>query len=307
MPKPLDPSDHSRLRVMHSTIYDYGMPVSLSYNKAWLKPSDTTFQHCEQHHLRVNPRPSFNNEQNDTFGNQLRYFEITSPHETFEVVAESVVRVRPIKWEELGQMPWESARYAALKHVAHRVRAAHYAFSTPMTTGTDEMVAWARESFLPGRSLYEAAFDLSARIFAEFHYQSGVTAVDTPLGEVWENRAGVCQDFAHLTLAMLRGLGLPCCYVSGYLLTDPPEGKEKVYGADASHAWFGVMDASSHWLFIDPTNDQWINNRYITVALGRDYTDVPPLKGVCYGGGAGVPKVAVNVDSLPIREALNGR
>lgn len=287
-----------RMRVKHSTCYRYAFPVVLSYNQGWLQPRSEAGQTCVSHRLRVDPKPRFQAEQVDLFGNRVHYFELLASHTLFRVVSEAVVVICPTDYAKRGLQPWEKACYAALPSGLIRTQASYYATPTAMTTPDAEMLDYARVSFKPGRILREAVEELCHRIFTDFKYQGGVTGIDTPLEEIWESRQGVCQDFAHLALAMLRGLGLPAAYVSGYILTHPVEGQPRLEGADASHAWFGVMDEKGEWLFLDPTNDKWVQTEHIRVALGRDYGDVPPLKGISYGGGAVSPEVAVDVKRM---------
>jgi transglutaminase-like putative cysteine protease len=299
MPSPLQGSVKAvRLKVRHTTTYRYAFPVVLSYNQAWLHPRTGFDQVCLTHKVKVEPKPRFQTEQVDLFGNQVNYFELLSSHELFRVTSEAVVAVTPADYTLRGDHPWESARFCALLPGLIRTQGSYYAFPTTMTTPTAEMTDYARLSFTPGRLLRDAVEDLCHRIHTDFLYEGGVTAIDTPLTEVWDSRRGVCQDFSHLALAMLRSLGLVAAYVSGYILTHPPEGQERLQGADASHAWFGVMDLQGEWMFLDPTNDQWVLGDHILVAVGRDYGDVPPLKGICYGGGSVIPEVAVSVEYL---------
>jgi len=277
--------------------------VVLSYNQAWLRPRTGYGQVCLSHKVKVEPKPRFQTEQTDLFGNHVNYFELLSSHELFRVTSEAVVAVTPADYSRRGREPWEAARFGALPSGLVRTQGSFFAFPTAMTTAVADMVEYARESFTPGRPLRSAVEDLCHRIHADFTYEGGVTGIDTPLLEVWEKQRGVCQDFAHLALAMLRSLGLVAAYVSGYILTRPPEGQERLVGADASHAWFGVMDQNGEWLFLDPTNDQWVRGEHILVAVGRDYGDVPPLKGICYGGGSVNPEVAVSVEYLGDEDA----
>ncbi|MBK8971850.1 MAG: transglutaminase family protein [Hahellaceae bacterium] len=287
-----------RLRVKHSTCYRYAFPVVLSYNQGWLQPRSDAWQACVSHRLRVEPKPRFQSEQVDLFGNKVHYFELLASHDVFRVVSESVVIVKPADYAQRGQQAWEKACFLALPPGLIRTQASYYAAPTAMTTPTGEMLEYARISFTPERPLREAVEELCHRIFTDFRYQGGVTGIDTPLTTIWESRKGVCQDFAHLALAMLRGLGLVAAYVSGYILTRPLAGQPRLQGADASHAWFGVLDENGEWLYLDPTNDKWVQTEHIRVALGRDYGDVPPLKGISYGGGAVSPEVAVDVERL---------
>lgn len=301
-PSPVSDSSGILLEIRHDTLYRYSQPASLGYNAGWLKPASHSTQDCQRHRLKVEPRPSFQREHEDVFGNTVTYFELVGSHEQCRVRSQALVRVTPKNYSVMGQHPWELACFAGLSQGPIRTEACRFAFPTGMTVANEEMKDYARVSFTPGRSLNEAAQELSSRIYHDFRYQSGVTDIDTPLDEVWEKRRGVCQDFAHLALAMLRSLGLACCYVSGYLLTHPPKGEKKRLGADASHAWFGVMDASGEWMFLDPTNDLWVQMEHIEVARGRDYCDVPPVKGMSYGGGEHSPDVAVTVEAVQEEE-----
>lgn len=286
------------LQIQHDTVYDFSQPASLGYNVAWLRPLENAHQHCERFRLRMEPKPTFVSEHQDAYGNTVTYFELHSPHREFRIRSHSIVTLNSRSYESLGRHPWEEACFGSMSPECQRTLASHFAFPTLATQASQEMLDYARISFSPGRELQEATRDLCQRLYKDFRYKSGATTIDTPLAELWRTREGVCQDFAHLSLAMLRGLGLSACYVSGYLLTHPPKGEKKRLGADASHAWFGVLDASCEWLFLDPTNNLWVNNEHVEVARGRDYFDVPPVKGVSYGGGTDSPEVSVTVQPL---------
>ena len=158
-----------------------------------------------------------------------------------------------------------------------------------------KLLDYARPSFPAGRATIDAVYDLMQRIFREFKYDPEFSTIATPLKDVLEHRSGVCQDFAHLAIGCMRSMGLAARYVSGYIETEPPPGKERLVGADASHAWFSAYLPEHGWLDFDPTNNQLPGDRYITVAWGRDFTDVTPLKGVAFGSGEHELKVSVDV------------
>lgn len=204
------------------------------------------------------------------------------------VTASSVVEVSYASGELslFGARPWEEARSAIdAGCVADPLDAVPYALDSPLVATTERYRRYAADSFTPGRALLDAVMSLSARIHADFAYVPGSTSVTTPLAEVFDRRKGVCQDFAHLGIACLRSLGLPARYVSGYIETDPPPGRERLTGVDGSHAWLSILVPDTGWLDLDPTNDQLAGGRYIVTAHGRDYSDVPPLNGVIYTEG----------------------
>ena len=180
-----------------------------------------------------------------------------------------------------------------------RSSAVEFALDLPTPEITDEVRAYAAPSFTPGRPLADVIVDLTHRIFTDFRYLSGSTTVSTTVVDVLAARSGVCQDFARLAIACLRSQGLAARYVSGYLATEPPPGKERMIGVDATHAWAAVWMPDDRWLAFDPTNDQLVDERYATVAWGRDYADVPPLRGVIYTE-AEKSTIAVSVDVAPM-------
>jgi transglutaminase-like putative cysteine protease len=179
------------------------------------------------------------------------------------------------------------------------LEAYQFAFESPYAATSDAVHAYALESFVPARPILEAAMDLTARIHRDFEYRGGVSDVSTPVADVLSMRQGVCQDFAHLEIACLRSFGLPARYVSGYLLTRPPEGREKLVGSDASHAWLAVWAGADGWVDFDPTNDMIPGVEHITLGWGRDYGDVSPINGFIVGGGAHQLTVAVDVNPVP--------
>ena len=236
----------------------------------------------------------------DYYGNHVTYFQVTEPHEQLVVEGAGEVEVfAPVIPEEAVARSWESLRPLRTPEAAGAWTATDFALVSPLVDHTAGGHAYAAESLTPGRAVGEAVTDLMHRVHADFDYDRTATTVTSTVADTLERRAGVCQDFAHLTLACLRSHGLAARYVSGYLATQPPPGKERVVGADASHAWVEVWLGDDTWLAIDPTNDQWVGDRYITVAWGRDYGDVPPLKGVIFTEAKrSTMRVAVDVAPL---------
>jgi len=289
-----------KFRVHHVTRYVYAAPVSLCHSTAHLKPRETPFQRCMSAQVRVSPWPSVAREHRDFFGNRVNYFAVQQAHSTLEIAALSEVDVTaPLVPAPDSTLPWERVRKLLRRDTNPNCIAARI-FTLPSPAVPREPLAreFARPSFTPGRPVLEAAVDLMARIHREFEYDPSFTTVATPLTTVLDHRRGVCQDFAHLAIAALRGLGLAARYVSGYLETLPPPGQAKLRGADASHAWFALFLPGHGWIDLDPTNNTFALEQHITTAVGRDYRDVTPVRGVFYGGGDHELTVSVDVDRL---------
>jgi transglutaminase-like putative cysteine protease len=275
-------------RVRHRTEYEYESEVSLSYGQLHLLPRELPGQRCVSAEVTIDPAAGDYRERVDYFGNRVSFLAIHQPHRALTVTASSLVEVDdgPKRISHIGKRPWEHAREAIRGgRVPDPVDAAEFLLDSPLAEANEFYRQYASVSFTPGRGLLDAVSSLSARIHSDFTYKLGSTSVTTPLAEVFEQRKGVCQDFAHLGIACLRSLGLPARYVSGYLETDPPAGLPKLTGVDGSHAWFSVLVPDVGWVDIDPTNDQFVNGRYIVTAYGRDYRDVPPMNGVIYTEG----------------------
>ena len=289
-------------QVIHETSYRYKSPVSISRQLLHLTPRDCPWQTCLGHRIDIDPEPGLDETRFDSFGNPVRQFTLESPHSKLVVRAESRSEVRShLPDDAFDQSPdWESVR-RMLTYGASPVRldADVYLFESPHVRAKREFAAYAQPDFPAGRPLLEAVQALMARIFKEFTFDPKATTVATPVLKVLEKKRGVCQDYAHLMLSCLRSLGLPARYVSGYLLTQPPPGKPRMIGADASHAWISVYcpndDGSGYWVDFDPTNNLLPDTQHITLAWGRDFSDVSPLRGVILGGDAQAPKVAVTV------------
>jgi len=281
--------------VTHTTTYDYAAPVEQSYNEAHLRPRVTDHQVCTRHTLEIDPAPTTRFESVDPFGNSVATFVVQGGFEHMAVTATSEVVVGSSVKPPAGP-PWESVRTLLeidrqpAARDARRCRAPSRLIPT-----SNSLADYALGSFHPGRPLVDAVMDLTDRIYREFVYEPGFTSISTPLLDVLEQRRGVCQDFAHLMVGCIRSLGLSARYVSGYIETLPPPGQERLVGADASHAWASVYLPGWGWVDVDPTNDQFVAESYITTAWGRDYWDVSPLRGSVEGGG-GSHRLDVSVD-----------
>lgn len=301
---PIDaPADAaSCLEVVHETHYAYAAPVSSSHHVAHLQPLDAEGQRLLGCAIEIDPPPSHRRDATDAFGNACSQFELTAAHQELRVRATSRVRLSPrfATLQAAASPPWEAVA-RRLRYVAGRgfEPAQEFVAPSPYVPRLAALRDWARLSFTAGRPVADAALDLMHRLHAEFTYDSASTEIDTPLAEAFAQRRGVCQDFAHVLIGALRMMGLAARYVSGYLLTRAPDDGPPLLGADASHAWVQVWCpdtpglAADGWLGLDPTNDLVPAVDHIRVAVGRDYGDVAPLRGVIRGGGRHLLAVAV--------------
>jgi transglutaminase-like putative cysteine protease len=290
-----------KLRVVHRTGYAYSEPVSTSHHEGHLAPRDGEGRRTLVHDVAITPPPSLRRERFDYFGNRTLHFSLREPHRALEVVTTSVVDLTALPPPPLeASPPWESVRDRVSGDRRRDLLDAYaFVFDSPLVKASPTFRQYAAASFPPGRPLLQAVRELTSRLRADFTYDPAATEVSTPLAEVFRRRRGVCQDFAHLQIAGLRALGLPARYVSGYLLTHPPPGRARLIGADASHAWVSVFVPDLGWVDFDPTNDLIPSDEHVTVAHGRDFSDVTPLKGVILGGGR--HEVKVSVDVQPVR------
>ena len=289
-----------KYRITHKTNYDSHESVSIGHNQAWLELRSVSWQQVDTFSLTIDPEPSICMRRIDSFRNPVHLFSFNEGYQRLSVTATSVVTVTemPLPESQLS-LPWEQLASGVKNHATSEDRdAAEFEFASPRIFWSADKRRYAMESFLPGRSMRDALLDLTSRIHTEFVYDSRATTVNTPVDEVFRLKRGVCQDFAHLQIAMLRSLGIPARYVSGYLRTVPPEGQPRLVGADASHAWLSAYCGNGQWLDVDPTNNTICSTDHITLAWGRDYGDVPPLTGVFIGGGK--HRLVVNVDVLPL-------
>jgi transglutaminase-like putative cysteine protease len=291
-----------QLHVLHETRYDYAPTVQTARHLAHLRPADTATQRVLAHRLAITPEPDDRSDSVDAFGNTRSFFSLPFAHDRLCVVAESTVATAA---------PVVPPHSPAWDSVAERLRyrrdtrydpAAEFSFGSPYVPRDEAFAAYARPSFAAGRPLLEAARELMARIHRDFEYETTATDAGTPALEALALRQGVCQDLAHVMLGALRSLGLAARYVSGYLLTEPPAGAARLVGSDASHAWVAVYvpheDGADAWVGLDPTNDRAAGEDYVTLATGRDYSDVAPLRGVIRGGAEHTLHVAVTVTPL---------
>jgi transglutaminase-like putative cysteine protease len=287
-------------RIVHRTTYKYKYPVAVGNHVACLKPRTLPHHQLAQSELRIQPRPATRTERVDFFGNRLCFFTIQEPHRELVVEARSevIMERNATPWPQLP-LPWEeAARSVPNDHSPAGLEAYQFGFESPRIRVRPEFASYALQSFTPGRPMPEALLDLTARIHKDFRFDSKVTNVRTPTEEVFRKRRGVCQDFAHLQIACLRSLNLAARYVSGYLRTYPPPGQPRLVGADVSHAWVSAYCPGIGWLDVDPTNNIVPSNGHVTLAWGRDYGDVSPLRGLILGGGDHTLKVAVDMEPL---------
>ena len=308
-------------QVTHRTTYTYPEPVASSYGQAMLLPRRTNEQVIHRSHLDVTPVPRERRNHEDFTGNRLAWFHVTEPHTVLEVVSHSIVSVdRPhVAAATLPQLAWDQVA-ALVRAVRTGGRPGDGTHPSPLevlniTSGSlpsdlaplsDRAQALALDTFVPGQPLASAVAALSARIHRTFEYRSGSTTIATPLEEVLETGRGVCHDFAHVMIAALRALGLSAMYVSGYLETSPP-GRNGLRGVDATHAWVAVWFPGAGWVHLDPTNNGFIDDRYVILGWGRDFRDVSPLRGIVYTEGSGsrhsaeVELRAISADELGAR------
>jgi transglutaminase-like putative cysteine protease len=287
-------------RIVHRTTYKYKYPVSVGNHVACLTPRSLPNHQLARSELRIQPQPATRTERVDYFGNLLCFFTVHEPHKELVVEARSEVIMNGSAppWPQQS-LPWEEAARSLPNDQSHAgLEAYQFGFESPRIRVRPEFASYALRSFTPGRPLPESLLDLTARIHKDFRFDSKVTNVRTPTEEVFRKRRGVCQDFAHLQIACLRSVNIAARYVSGYLRTYPPPGQPRLVGADASHAWVSAYCPGIGWLDIDPTNNVVPSNGHVTLAWGRDYGDVSPLRGLILGGGDHTLKVAVDMEPL---------
>lgn len=289
-------------RIVHKTDYSYEVPVSLCHNIIRLIPRSTNKQFCKRSDVIINPEPATIIEYEDFYGNKLVYFTIEKEHKKLSVhVISEIEKLVPVNEHlpEHSQVSWEEVSRLTHTITPELLDVKQFIAATPMTAADDSIAYYARQSFPPGRSIYDGSKNLMNRIFHDFRFQSGFTTIATPISVVMRERKGVCQDFAHVAIACLRSMGLPARYVSGYIETIPPPGVEKLVGVDASHAWFSVYIPRCGWVDFDPTNNIIPSTQHITIGWGRDYADITPMKGVIMSSGRHELHVSVDVKRLP--------
>jgi len=301
------------LHVTHETRYEYSPAVETAQHLAHLKPLATGSQRLVSHRLAIEPQPAQRSEVPDVYGNTRAFFALEATHDSLVVTAESVVETSTPQLAPgiARELPWEAVRERfRYRKDATFDPASEFVFPSPYVPRHDDFASYARASFAPERPTFDVAMDLTERMYRDFAYDADSTEINTPAAEALAQRKGVCQDFAHIMIACFRVMGLPARYVSGYLLTQPPPGQPRLVGADASHAWVSVYlpgegDGDGHesaggWADFDPTNGRQPGEDYVALAIGRDYSDVSPMRGVLHGGARHTLKVGVTV--RPIEE-----
>jgi transglutaminase-like putative cysteine protease len=290
-----------KYKIKHSTTYQYADSVSLCQNQARLTPKTNHTQICHSSHIEIVPPTSYLQQYTDYFNNQVTVFEIATQHKklTVTMVSEVELLVKQNVDFDAIDMPWKKVRdLLASPKTSTLLKVSEFVLPSQFTPLEEGIRDYALTSFGAEINVIEGCKDLMARIFHEFQYDPGFTTISTPLSVVFAQKRGVCQDFAHFALACLRSIGLAGRYVSGYIETLPPEGEEKLEGADATHAWFAIFVPNYGWVDFDPTNNVLPSEQHITLAVGRDFSDVTPLKGVVFGGGSQVLDVAVDMIRL---------
>ncbi|HVY15166.1 MAG TPA: transglutaminase family protein [Rhodopila sp.] len=289
-----------RYRLRHVTRYAYGNPVELAAHMAHMRPRPMPFQTVLSDAVDTTPTTARRRDGHDHFGNRVTWLFLDLPHADFELTAESLVEVAyPDPPAPDSTPPWEHVAEAARQ--PEHWQAVEFRFPTHLAPVNAETRAYAESSFTPGRPVLAALLDLNSRIFHDFRFRPGVTTVSTPVSQVIQKREGVCQDFTHVMVSALRGLGLPARYTSGYIRTRPPPGQAKRQGADQSHAWVGAWIGPEHgWIDVDPTNGIVVKEEHVLLGWGRDFNDISPLRGVILGGGR--HNVTVSVDLEPAVE-----
>lgn len=288
-----------KYRISHTTRYMSNNKVGIGMNQVHLSPRETPHQRCDFHRIYAAPIPSVSDRRNDYFGNQVHFFSFENGYRDLEIKSISRVEVMSRTFPADSETPeWETVLDLIQGPLTPPIlHAREMTCISPNIPQFEKPIAdYARDSFGKGVPLFAGLRDLLNRFITDFKFDGTSTTVHTPILEVFENKRGVCQDFAQLMIAMLRSVGLPARYVSGYLRTIPPPGQKRLRGADASHAWVSVYAGELGWVDIDPTNNLFVSEDHVTVAWGRDYTDVAPVRGIVIGAGPHSLKVSVDVE-----------
>jgi transglutaminase-like putative cysteine protease len=287
--------------IRHVTTYSYESPVSFARCSLRLEPGSGGGQELVSHTVDVRPRPADRTVRRDFFGTHTESILIETPHRNLRIDSRSRVAVsRTAPGRHAQSRAWESVRDIAFEAASlGPASPIGYVFASPLVPLQRPVTSYASASFPKGRGILAGAVDLMQRIRTDFKYDPKATVISTPLNEVFEKRHGVCQDFAHVMIAGLRGLGLPAAYVSGYLRTIPAAGRPRLQGADATHAWVSLWCGEGlGWIGFDPTNDVLVENDHIVLAVGRDFSDVSPVDGIIVGSRK--QKLNVAVDVVPV-------
>lgn len=291
-----------KYKIRHTTAYHYAESVTHCYNLGYILPRETDNQQVLDTKITLTPKANEADVRLDYFKNRFYHFSIEVPHDHLDVTVHSQLEMIqgptiPVEFPVTCQ---QAREYLAKAPEDRDLMAREFILESPFIKFSEDIITFAQPSFDDQRPLLASVLELTERIFTEFTYDPGFSNLSTPLKAVMEHKRGVCQDFAHLAIACLRALGFPARYVSGYLETVPPPGLQKLVGADATHAWFSAYIPELGWVDFDPTNNTIISSQHITTAWGRDYSDVPPLKGIVFGGGDS-SVLSVEVDVNPER------
>ena len=289
-----------RYKVKHQTTYEYQSAVSLCHNIVFQYPITDSFQKVDSYKCNIFPEPNFLIERKDFFENRYLYFSVQKSHKKLVVESISEITINTPMWLSLNPSataPWESV-VQGLKSTDTLNDIRQFYLESAFVIFWKDIRNYALQSFTPNRPIMEAMLDLNTRIYQDFTFTPGFTDISTPLEDVFRDKKGVCQDYAHFTLACLHSIGLAARYMSGYIETIPPPGKPKLEGSDASHAWISLYIPESGWVEFDPTNNLLVNDQHIRVATGRDFSDIIPLKGIVYSGGGQEMVVKVDVSRV---------
>jgi transglutaminase-like putative cysteine protease len=287
-----------RIDVIHETFYNYTYPVELSHHLAYLTPKTELNQKILKHHYEIIPSPDSISTSDDFHFNTRLFFTITKPHKSLKVITKMDVEIHDpyTDFKPESTPAWEEIRdkFIFTEDKSFNL-ASQYLFASPFIPIEEKFKIYALESFKKDMPIGLCLTNLNSRIFNEFKYKPLSTEINTPVSEVFDKKSGVCQDFSHVFIACLRSLGIPAQYISGYILTKPPEGQEKLIGSDASHAWIASYCPGpwGEFLELDPTNNILSGSMHVRVARGRDFGDVSPLRGIIRGGGEHTLKVSV--------------
>lgn len=298
-----------RIHVEHETIYTYESEVQLAHHLAYLTPITNSYQEVISNHINISPAPDTHQQNLDVFGNKRDFFSFHKSHQSLNVTSTCEVISKSIPSELIQRIDhtWEAIR-DSLKYSASKsfLPASEFIYPSPFAPYAKEIKSYAEKSFTPGRKLTNASIELCERIFKDFQYSPNSTEINTPVWQAFERKKGVCQDFAHIFIVAIRSIGLSAKYISGYLLTTPPPGQEKLRGADASHAWISIYcpGIPGDWLELDPTNNMIADSNHVRLAIGRDFGDVSPLRGVIRGGGDHELSVAVTAEEIDPQQLI---
>ncbi len=289
-----------KYKISHKTTYEYGEVVNICHSMAYLTPRNLSYQKAHSFKLSVEPVNSVIESREDFYGNTICSFSVQVPHEKLIVWSNSVVEVQPrsFQLDIDSNISFAQARDLLQNDLDLRAEFLDFMLPTTYVIWDDEIRAFAESCVQPDESLYTYVQNVCQRIYKEFKFDPEFTNIYTPVKTVFKEKKGVCQDFSHLAIACFRSVGLAARYVSGYLETIAPPGKQKLQGSDASHAWISVYIPHIGWYDFDPTNNVSPSERHITIGWGRDYEDLPPLKGIVFSSG--IQQLKVEVDVIPI-------